>query len=142
MQILLSAVSGAMERTGIFSPPRFVGWRGENIHTRTKLMQGGFLVLNIHSFGIWRSEETRRPVPADGWVQVPGTVFPGLVPARWPSGAPTEKQALPITTDLPGGSQVPASSILVILRCPVPRPQKAFLFLFCVGFAQVNLEQD
>ena len=88
---------------------------GENTHTHTEFMQGRFLVLNIHSSGLWGSMENRCPVPADRWVQVSDALLPGLVSASGSpaSPSPTEKQTPPthrnVTTHLPGSSQVPAT---------------------------------
>lgn len=116
MQIPLSAVSRAVERTGIFSPYRFAG----ETHTHTKLMRGAFLVPNNVPSGFGDLKGIVDPsLQTDGSRPlVPCSV--GFVLGSWPPGAPSKKWALPITTDWPGSSKAPASNPLVILRGAVP----------------------
>ena len=92
--------------------------------------------------------ENRCSVPADRWVQVSDALLPGLVSASGSpaSPSPSEKHTPTahriVTTHLPGQFPSPSRSLLMTLRNTGPHLQKAFMFLLCVAFAQVNLGQD
>jgi hypothetical protein len=136
MQMPLSAISGAMQCAGIFSPHRLSGG-----HTCTLwIMWGGFWILNIYSFGI-RGPEGVACLSLKmnwSWSLVPKA---SLVPRSCVWGAQL-RSGLSMVTGQPCCSKQPLSNLLMKQStplCAVPHPTGLSFFVVVLFFLHLNL---